>query len=44
LPIIIVLLGGDWWLYKEDLDFFKEMRFEVRKVSIDYNGAKGLSV
>jgi len=27
---------------KESLDFFKEMGFEVRKVSIDYNGAKGL--
>jgi len=29
---------------KEGLDFFKEMGFEVRKVSIDYNGAKGLSM
>jgi len=29
---------------KEGLDFFKEMGFSVRKVSIDYNGAKGLSV
>jgi mevalonate kinase len=29
---------------KESLEFFKEMGFDVRKVSIDYNGAKGLSV
>jgi len=29
---------------KEDLDFFKDMGFDVRKVSIDYNGARGLSV
>ena len=28
---------------KEDLPFFKEMGFDVKKVSIDYNGAKGLS-
>jgi len=25
---------------KEDLDFLKDMGFDVRKVSIDYNGAK----
>jgi len=28
---------------EEDLDFFKDMDFDVRKVSIDYNDAKGLS-
>jgi len=28
---------------KEDLDFFKDMGFDVRKVSIDYNGVRGLS-
>jgi len=29
---------------EEDLDFFKDMGFAVRKVSIDYNGAKVLSL